>query len=288
MLSLLPRSTLRPCSWCARQRYVGASRICSSSVSMARPLKVCAMRLAPSVPTGAMTLTGTIKLAASAKYTAEPPSVAWTLPKGPSRVSSATEPATRSCLSGTAACAAARRDDVSGMSELAQEVLRARVAIDLHPGSSQLVDRVRVGSGGGDLVELRREACSRRIGRGLAPWVVHLDDVDSVSQLQDALGAKVRTVAIERMRHICKTTHLVHQVHRVFRAQERRHAPRDEQADDLALERFRFLANDRELGSQARELQRAFDSVVVGEGDAAEPALAGTQNQRIKRCPAVV
>src|SRR5216684_4585571 len=100
---------------------------------MARPLKVCAMRLAPSVPTGAMTFTGTIKLAASAKYTAEPPSVAWTLPKGPSRVSSATDPATRSWLSGTAARAAARRDDVSGVPELTEEVLGARVVIDFHP-----------------------------------------------------------------------------------------------------------------------------------------------------------
>src|SRR5216684_1117485 len=282
MLSLLPRSTLRPCSWCARQRYVGASRICSSSVSMARPLKVCAMRLAPSVPTGAMTLTGTIKLAASAKYTAEPPSVAWTLPNGPSRVSSATEPATRSCLSGTAACAAARRDDVSGMSELAQEVLRARVALDLHPGSSQLVDRVRVRSGGGDLVELGRKPRCRRVGLGLTPWVVHFDDVDSVSQLDDALGAKVRTVAIERMRHVCETEHLVHQVHCFFRAQERRHAPRDEQAYDLTLERFGFLANNRELGGEVRELQRAFDGVVIGEGDAVEPALSGTLDQRIE------
>ncbi len=52
------------------------------------------------------TLTGMIRLAASAKYTAEPPSVSLTLPKGPSRVSRATEPATSSsgCLSGTAAC----------------------------------------------------------------------------------------------------------------------------------------------------------------------------------------
>src|SRR5260370_39466813 len=167
MWSLLPRSTLRPCSCCALQRYVGASRICSISMSMAPPLKACVMRLAPSVPTGATTVTGTNKLAGSAKYTAEPPSVAWTLPKGPSRVSSATEPATRSCLSGTAARAAARRDDVSGMSELAQEVLRARVALDLHPGSSQLVDRVRVGSCGGGLVGLRRAAWRRRIGSGL-------------------------------------------------------------------------------------------------------------------------
>src|SRR5712691_3409149 len=251
-------------------------------MSIARPLKACATRLAPSVPTGAMTLTGTIKLAASAKYTAEPPSVAWTLPKGPSRVSSATEPATRSCLSGTAARAAARRDDVSGMPELVQEILRARVALDLHPGSSQLVGRMRVGSGGGDLVELRREARCGRIGRGLAPWVVHLDDVDSVSQLHDALGAKVRPVAIERMRHVRETTHLVHQVHRVFRAEERRHAQFDEQADDLTLERLGFLANDRELGSEARELQRSFDGVVIGDGDAVEPALSGTLNQCIE------
>src|SRR6266851_8109367 len=282
MLSLLPRSTLRPCSWCARQRYVGASRICSSSVSMARPLKVCAMRLAPSVPTGAMTLTGTIKLAASAKYTAEPPSVSSTLPNGPSRVSSATEPATRSCLSGTAARAAARRDNVSGMSELVQEVLRARVVIDLHPASPQLMSRVGVRSGCGDRVELGREPGSGGIGGGLAPWVVHFDDVDSVGQLDDALSAEVGTVAIEGMRHICETAHLVHQVHRLFGAKEGRHPPRDEQADDFALERFGFLANDCERGCEACELQCALDGVVIGQGDAVEPAFAGTLDQCIE------
>src|SRR5713101_6520642 len=108
---------------------------------MARPLKVCAMRLAPSVPTGAMTFTGTIKLAASAKYTAEPPSVSSTLPNGPSRVSSATEPATRSSggSSGTAAGAAIGGYHVPRVPQLVQKISDVHVVIHLHPGSSQLV-----------------------------------------------------------------------------------------------------------------------------------------------------
>ena len=40
MSSLLPRSTLRPCSWCARQRYVGASRI-SKQLDVDRPAAEC-------------------------------------------------------------------------------------------------------------------------------------------------------------------------------------------------------------------------------------------------------
>src|SRR3979411_2079335 len=107
---------------------------------MRRPLKACARRLAPSRPTGATTLTGTIKLAARAKYTADPPSASSTLPKGPSRVSSATEPATRRSgrCSGTPACTAAPRDDVAGIPKLVQEILRAREVLDLHPPPSEL------------------------------------------------------------------------------------------------------------------------------------------------------
>src|ERR1700694_2718071 len=108
------------------------------SVLLAWPLKPCNSRFTPSAPTGATTLTGTIRLAASAKYTAEPPSVSWTLPNGPSRVSSATEPATTSCRApaGTATRTTARGDDVARMAKLLQEVLRARVVLDLHPAPS--------------------------------------------------------------------------------------------------------------------------------------------------------
>src|SRR5438093_3273442 len=181
----MPRSTFLPCSWCARQRYVAASTISSSSVSMGRPLKACATRLAPSRPTGATTFTGRIKLAASAQYTAEPPSVSSTLPKGPSRVSSATEPATRSCGGGssTAARTAARLDDVARGTQLHKEVSRIAVVVDLHPASAQLSNRVRVRSGGCDLAQVCRQPCGCRIRSRVAPRIVGLDYVDQACQL---------------------------------------------------------------------------------------------------------
>src|SRR5260370_4771133 len=110
------------------------------------PLNGGATRFAPSVPTGATTLTGSIRLAASAKYTAEPPSVSSTLPKGPSRVSRATEPATRSCGrgSGTAAGAALSSNHVPCISQLFQEIRDADIILHLHPASSHFVNGVCV------------------------------------------------------------------------------------------------------------------------------------------------
>src|SRR5260370_28380440 len=101
------------------------------------PLNGGATRFAPSVPTGATTFTGSIRLAASAKYTAEPPSVSSTLPKGPSRVSSATEPATRSSgrESATAAGAALSSNHVSRVPQLLQEIGDCHIVLHLHPAS---------------------------------------------------------------------------------------------------------------------------------------------------------
>src|SRR2546427_2038211 len=290
MLSLLPRSTLRPCSWCARQRYVGASRISNSSVSMGRPLKACATRLAPSRPTGATTLTGRIKLAASAKYTAEPPSVSSTLPKGPSRVSSATEPATRSCggLSATAACTALGGDHVPRVSQLGQEIGDIHVIIHLHPASSQLVSGVGVRPGCSDFAQIGRKPCGCCVGGWIAPRVVDLDDVDAVCQLDQAVGAKVRAVAIERMRYVGEPTHLVHKVHHQFGTLVRGQAACDEQSDHLALQGLGLLADDRQLGGGACQLEGAFDGVVIGECDAVDPAFAAALDQLVERGPAVV
>src|SRR5467141_3135394 len=257
---------------------------------MARPLKVCATRFAPSVPTGATSLTGRIKLAASAKYTAEPPSVSSTLPKGPSRVSSATEPATRSCggLSDTAAGTALGGDHVPRVSQLGQEIADIHVIIHLHPASPQLVSGVGVRSRCSDFAEIGRQASGRCVGGLIAPRVVDLDDVDAVCHLDQALGAKVRAVAIERMRYVCEPTHLVHQVHHLFGALVRRHASCDEQSDNLALQGLGLLADDRQFGGGARQLEGAFDGVVIGECDAVEPALAAALDQLVERGPAVV
>src|SRR6202521_3803360 len=165
------------------------------STSIVRPLNACATRLAPSTPTGAMTLTGTIRLAASAKYTADPPSVSSTLPKGPSRVSRATEPATRRSArcSGTATRAAARRDHVPCVPKLLQKVLGSRVVLDLHPAASELTRGVRVGSGRRDLLQVFRQPSGRLVFRGLTPSVVGIDDVDSVRELHNPFGAEGRS-----------------------------------------------------------------------------------------------
>src|ERR1700686_2698330 len=106
---------------------------------MGRPLKARATCSAASLPTGPATFTGRIRLAASAKYTAEPPSSSSTRPNGPSRVSSAIEPTTISSGTtgvgalGPPARAAARRDDMSRLAELLQKILRACVLLHLHP-----------------------------------------------------------------------------------------------------------------------------------------------------------
>src|SRR5450759_3023263 len=223
--------------------------ICSISTSIVRPLNACATRLAPSTPTGAMTFTGTIKLAESAKYTADPPSVSSTLPKAPSRVSSATEPATRSSArwSGTATRAAARRHNVACMPKLLEEILRSRVVLDLHPAASELARGVRVGAGGKDFPEVLRQLRCRLVFRRFAPRVVRLDDVNPIRELHHAFGAEVSAMPVERMRHVGKPTHVVNHVHHVLGGHVRRKLARDEQADHLTLTRLGFFSDDRQV-----------------------------------------
>src|ERR1700693_5193754 len=189
-------------------------------MSIARPLNACATRLAPSTPTGATTFTGTIKLAARGKETADPPSVAPTLPKGPSRVSRATEPATRSSgrWSGTATRTAARRDDVAGMPEVFEEVLRCRVVLDLHPAASKLARSVSVRARCGDFPQVLCKSRRRLVSGRLTPGVVRLDAADPVRKLHDSLGAEVRSMAVERVRYVSEPTHVVNHVHHVLRA----------------------------------------------------------------------
>src|ERR1700687_4163394 len=290
MSSLLPRSMLRPCSWCARQRYVGASRIWSISTSIVRPLNACATRLAPSTPTGAMTFTGTIKLAASAKYTAEPPSVSSTLPKGPSRVSRATEPATRSSArcSGTATCAAFRGDHMPCVPKLLQKVLGSRVVLDLHPAASELTRGVRVGSCSRDLVQVFSQPQGRVIFRRLTPRVVGLDDVDPVRDLHDPFGAEVRSMAVERMRYISQATHLVNHVHHILRLHVGRKPALDEQTDHLALACLGLFADDRQVGCDLGQPERSLNGVVIGQGDPVAAAFDAALHQFLERALAVM
>src|ERR1700674_728627 len=290
MSSLLPRSTLRPCSWWACQRYVGAPRICSWSVSMRRPLNACATCFAPSRPTGATTLTGTIKLAARAKYTAEPPSTSSTLPNGPSRVSSATEPATRSCgcFSGTAARTAAGLDDMACITQLLQEVRRVGVIADLHPAPTELLNRVRIRSCRGNLAEIGRKPGSGHVGGRVAPRVIRLDDVDAVCEFHHSLGPEVCPETVHRVRDVGQATHLVNDVHHFLGHEVRGQAARDEQPDHLALARFRLLTDDRQLRSHSCQLERAFDRVVVGQRNPVEADLRAAFAKRRERAPAVV
>src|SRR5260370_20386552 len=122
----------------------------------------------------------------------------------------------------------------------------------------------------------------------VAPRIVDLDDVDAISQLDDALGSKVRSVAVEWMRYVSQAAHLVHEVHHMLGLLVRRKASRNEQADDFALEGLGLFADDRELTGDARQLERAFDGVVIGQRNALEPAFRAPFDQLIERCPAVV
>src|SRR5689334_4541056 len=192
MRSELPRSTLRPCSCRAFHLYVGASSTCTSEVSMGLPANASVTRATESWPTGADTLTGRMRLAASAKYTAEPPISSCNLPKGPSRVSSAIEPATRSSgTSGTPPSAARRGHHMPRETQLLEEVFRTRIIVHLHPAQPQLIGRMRIRTRGRDLSQLVRQSCCRLVGRCVAPRVVSLDDVDAIGERDDALGQEM-------------------------------------------------------------------------------------------------
>src|SRR4029077_20032737 len=115
-------------------------------------------------PTGAQSLTGMIRLAPSAKYTAAPPSSSRTLPYGPSRVSSAIDPTTSSSEgSGTPPSAAARGHDVSRVAQLLQEFLRLRIVLHPHPAASKLVRRMGVRSGRRNLAQVLGETRRRLV-----------------------------------------------------------------------------------------------------------------------------
>src|SRR6267378_5064855 len=75
---------------------------------------------------------------------------------------------------------------------------------------------------------------------------------------------------IKRMRYVRQPTHLVDAVHRLLGGEERRNAAGDEETDDLAFQRLDLFPSDRELGSDAHQIERAFDRVVVGQRNPVE------------------
>src|SRR5882672_1146071 len=259
-------------------------------MSMRRPLNAWATLLAPSLPTGATTLTGAIKLAASAKYTAEPPSVSLTLPNGPSRVSRATEPATRRSggLSGTAASPAARCDDVPRQPQLLQKILWAGVVLDLHPAPAQLAGRVRVRSCRADFAQVGCETRRRLVGGGFTPGVIGLDDVDAIREIDHALATEMSSIPVEGMRYVSEPAHVMDHVHCLLWREIWRDAARDEQPDDLTLTRLGFLSNDGQGRRHLGQGESPFNRIVVGQGDAVEAAFGAALNQLVERALAIV
>src|SRR5262245_37975223 len=77
------------------QRNVRPGATCSQRTSTPRSRSSFRCSSGKSSPTVATTWTGVKKLAEYEKNVAEPPSASWTLPKGVSTLSSATEPTTR-------------------------------------------------------------------------------------------------------------------------------------------------------------------------------------------------
>src|SRR5574337_1063925 len=118
MLSELPRSTLRPCSWCALHRYVGASSTATCVMSIGLLANAAFSCSIPSRPTGAETLTGAIRLAANAKYTTDPTT-------------------SSSGVSGTPSRAARRGHDVTGVPQLRKKIIDTREVFHLHPASAE-------------------------------------------------------------------------------------------------------------------------------------------------------
>src|SRR5437879_5928979 len=105
--------------------------------------------------------------------------------------------------------AARRGHDVPRPPQLFEEVGRPLVFVDLHPAAPDLLDPMRVRARGRDLAELRGKLGGGAIRARLGPRVVRLDDVDAIGEVDDALAAKVRSVAVERMREIREAAHLV-------------------------------------------------------------------------------
>src|SRR5579859_3906319 len=155
----------------------------------------------PSAPTGASIVTGVIRLAAKAKYSAEPPSSSCTVPNGPSSVSRAIDPATRSpAVTGATSRpppgTGGRSHDVVRTRELVEKVGRPIEVLHLHPAATQLDDTMCVRSGRRYLAELRRERGRRGICLAVGPRVVDLDDVDPRRELHQPALAVVRAAAI--------------------------------------------------------------------------------------------
>src|SRR4029077_8677510 len=137
-------------------------------------------------------------------------------------------------------------DDVASMFQLGKEVRHVRVVVHLHPRTSHLMSRVRVRASRRDLVQLVRQANGRSVRSWFAPWVVGLEDVDAIGQLDDSFKAEMGAVAIEWMGDVGQAAHLVHEVQHALWPLKWRQGPCDEQTDDLTLERLHLFADDGE------------------------------------------
>src|SRR5579864_4531765 len=104
--------------------------------------------------------------------------------------------------SSSTAGAACGTDDVPSAAQLLKEVGRSVELIHLHIAVPQLADAVRVRSGRSDLAQVLRQRRRGAIRARLAPWVVRLDDVNAIGQLDDSRRAVMRTLAVERMRKV--------------------------------------------------------------------------------------
>src|SRR5438445_9849786 len=93
---------------------------------------------------------------------------------------------------------------------------------------------------------------------------------------------------VERMREVSQSAHAVDQVHCLFRRQKRRHATGDEKTYHLAFERLHLLSRDGELGCEPNEVEGAVESVVIGQSQAVDAALACSVDQLLKRASPVV
>ena len=78
------------------------------------------------------------------------------------------------------------------------------------------------------------------------------------------------------------------EIHHLFRPDVRRKAIIDEQTDHLAFARLGLFPNYGKVGRDARELERAFDGVVVGQCESIESALMRAIDQLLKRALPIV
>src|SRR5438309_11047835 len=138
--------------------------------------------------------------------------------------------------------------------------------------AADLLQRVGVGTGARRNTERAPQLFGSSVELGLGAAVENLDDVDAGGDSLDSLLAEMASGVVIRMFEINKTALLLDSGDGFLWRQAPWNCRAQKQANELALARQDFLANDHRLTGVAQGL-RAGDSVVVSQNDRGEAEL---------------